>query len=204
MITFFDTETTGLPLWKIPSDDTGQPHLVQLAIIRMAEPEPAPPLAIHNALIRPDGWEISAEVSAIHGITHERAMDEGIPEAAAVEIYLAEVRCAVLRAAHNIAFDDRLMRIAMLRMGMTKEAIREVEDRQKFCTMQAATPIVKCPPTDKMKAAGFHKFKSATMTECVRFFFGEALDGAHDALVDVRACARVYWHLQGASAPVTA
>ena len=26
-------------------------------------------------------------------------------------------------------------------------------------------------------------------------FFGEEISGAHDALVDTRACARVYYHL---------
>jgi len=47
-----------------------------------------------------------------------------------------------------------------------------------------------------MLAAGFTKPKPPKLEECIRHFFNEELDGAHDAMVDVRACRRVYFHLQ--------
>lgn len=31
LVYFFDTETTGLPQFKLPSNDPSQPHLVDLA-----------------------------------------------------------------------------------------------------------------------------------------------------------------------------
>jgi DNA polymerase-3 subunit epsilon len=62
--------------------------------------------------------------------------------------------------------------------------------------MEAAAPIVNLPPTERMLAAGFNKPKAPKLEECIHHFFGETLAGAHDALVDVRACARVYFHLQ--------
>jgi hypothetical protein len=38
--------------------------------------------------------------------------------------------------------------------------------------------------------------EGALLAECVKHFFGEDLAGAHDALVDVRACARVFFRLR--------
>ena len=65
-----------------------------------------------------------------------------------------------------------------------------------FCTMEAAAPIVNLPPTERMLAAGFNKPKAPKLEEAIRFFFDESLDGAHDAMVDVIACRRIYFHLK--------
>ena len=65
-----------------------------------------------------------------------------------------------------------------------------------FCTMEAATPIVNLPPTERMVAAGITKPKPPKLEECIRHFFDESLEGAHDALIDVRACSRVFFHLK--------
>ena len=77
LIYTFDTETTGLPQFKLPSDDPSQPHLVDVAALLYDED--ATLIDSFEAIIRPDGWVIPDEVAAIHGITTEMAMDLGIP-----------------------------------------------------------------------------------------------------------------------------
>jgi len=62
--------------------------------------------------------------------------------------------------------------------------------------MTAAAPIVNIPPTPKMLAAGFNKPKSPKLEECIKHFFGEELPGAHDAMIDVIACRRIYFHMK--------
>lgn len=193
MILFFDTETTGLPDWRAPSDAPTQPHLVQLAMLLVDE-ETRQERGLVDLIIKPTDWNIPKEASDIHGITDEMAHACGVSERLAVATFAAFYSQAKVACAHNVSFDTRIMRIALLRHGRTREQADDFESsKPKFCTMKAAQPIVALPPTEKMKAAGFTHFKSPTVGECIRHFFDEELAGAHNALIDARAAARIYW-----------
>lgn len=201
MILVWDTETTGLPDFKSPSDAPHQPHIVQFAAI-LVDPVTRIERASIDLIVKPDGWTIPEEVAAIHGITNEIAMACGVDERLVAGLFLDLREQATVEVAHNISFDRRIMRIACLRhLGMTREEIEASEAGTTFCTMKEATAIVNLPPTDKMLAAGFTKPKPPKLSECIKYFFDEELDGAHNALVDVRACARLYFHLQDLQVP---
>jgi DNA polymerase III epsilon subunit-like protein len=195
MILVYDVETTGLPDFKARSNDPNQPHLVQIALIRHADD--GTEARAKTMIIKPNGWTISPEVTAIHGISHERAMDEGVPENEAVAAYIMSQGVCSLRVAHNTPFDDRIMRIAMTRYGIERDFIEAIEKRASFDTCAAAKPILKLPPTERQIAAGFTGPKSPNLGEAIKHFFGEELPGAHDALVDARACARIYFKIRG-------
>ncbi len=199
MILFFDTETTGLPDFKVRSADPTQPHLVQLALVT-CEDDGTEIKAI-SVIVRPNGWEITPELTAIHGISHERASAVGIPEDEVVDLFVMFQGRSTLRVAHNESFDRRILRIAMTRAGLERDFIEHIEARASFDTCGAAKPIINLPPTDKMLAAGFTGPKPPRLEECIKHFFDEELPGAHDALIDTRACARIYFHLQTLKAP---
>lgn len=191
LITPYDTETTGLPLFRDPSDDPRQPHLVDICI--MAYSADGALVDSFEAMVRPNGWVIPAEVTAIHGITNEMAMDLGIPESEALDGFMAIHDRAGLRIAHNISFDDRIMRIALSRYR-GKEAADAFKTTPGYCTCQNSKNLVQCPPTAKMIAAGFgRQFKVPTVAEALRHFTGEELVGGHRARPDTEACARVYF-----------
>src|ERR1700742_2069260 len=59
------------------------------------------------------------------------------------------------------------------------------------CIMNVATPILNLPPTDRMLAAGRRAPKRPSLAETYRWCFGENFAGAHGALADSRAAARV-------------
>lgn len=188
-VAFFDTETTGLPLFREPSEHPDQPHIVQLGAT-LVDIDTWRTLATIDVMCKPAGWTIPDEVAAIHGITTEMAGDLGVPEALAVEMLLDLVGDR-LRVAHNEQFDARIVRIACKRYFEPHQA-DAWKDGAAECTAQLATPILQLPPTEKMKRAGFNKFKTANLGEAYKFFTGKDLEGAHSALVDVHACMAVY------------
>jgi DNA polymerase-3 subunit epsilon len=183
----FDTETDGLPNDRELPDHPSQPHLVQLAA--MVFDEQWVPRATYAVIIKPDGWTIPDEVVKIHGISTELAIAVGVPLVVALASFNHLARACNVHIAHNTPFDMKIITTAYHRAGRAKQMVAlNCKD-----TMQMALPILKIPPTEKMVKAGFgHKFKNPNLTECVRFFFNEELEGAHDALCDVKACARIY------------
>lgn len=197
MILFFDTETSGLPDRGRPLDDPRQPWIMQLAMI-LTEMDGTERASL-NVIVQPGcGAILSPEALAVHGITAELAVRCGISSAAAVSLWERYAGMARTLVAHNIGFDMTLMQIAAARSPSRRDPpLAEcLGSRLQFCTMKAATPVVALPPTAKMVAAGMNRPKPPKLAECVRHFFGEDLIGAHDALADVRACARVFFHLQ--------
>ena len=189
---FYDTETTGLPDFGGPSSAVHQPHVVQIAAVAI-DLETRKVLTELNRIVRPDGWTIPAEIAAIHGISTERAAAEGSPEEEVMEEFMT-LWNSNLRIAHNEAFDARIVRIALARFA--PGLMDSWANGKAFCTMQKATPLVKAPPTARMLKAGRTGYKSPSLTETYKHFFGKTFDGAHDALVDVKACVEVYWKLR--------
>jgi DNA polymerase-3 subunit epsilon len=196
---FFDTETTGLVDKHAPITSTRQPYLVQLAAILLDDD--GIERAVFKTLIDPEGaWVIPDAATAVHGITTEDCRCFGMPLRPAIQCFFKMLLKADTVVAHNIAFDVQVVEIAYYRVTGNGEGSGALPGTQKFCTMEAASPIMNLPPTERMVAAGFNKPKPPKLSECIEFFFGEKLEGAHDALIDVRACARVYAALKARAA----
>ncbi|KJU81020.1 DNA polymerase III [Ectopseudomonas oleovorans] len=185
----FDFETTGIPDWKQPSEAGHQPHIVEVAALLCDATGNI--IDRYQAIVRPDGWEISPDMTAIHGISQEQAMDEGIPEAEALDGFLAIHARAAIRVAHNATFDDRIARIAISRYHSKELADSFKESTEKYCTCQKSREPV-----------GLKKLP--TLAEAYKHFTGEDLVEAHRAMPDALACARVYFALQGVAMPAVA
>lgn len=193
MILFFDTETTGFFQDRLPIDHPDQPYIVQLAAELANDHGEA--VAGFSFIVDPglsDGVVIPEQAASVHGITNERAIQFGVSAQFALSAFTHLYQRADVVCAHNIKFDRGVMEVAIYRHYGKVMPLRKT----LFCTMEAACPIVNLPPTERMLAAGFNKPKPPKLEECIKHFFDEELDGAHDAMIDVRACRRVYYHLK--------
>jgi DNA polymerase-3 subunit epsilon len=204
LILFYDTETSGLPEWSLPSEDPSQPHITQLAA-QLCDERNGNTVASMDVLIAPDGWIIPPELEVLTGITNERATAEGILIVDAMRTFIEMWRRATMRVGHNESFDARMVRIEMMRQLDHDDPFHD--DWKKapaFCTQGKSTKIINLPPTEKMKAAGRKHAKSPNLGEAYQFFTGKLLDGAHNAAVDLMATKVVYYGIKSHQAKVAA
>jgi DNA polymerase III subunit epsilon len=189
MILFFDTETTGLFSDRLPLLHPDQPHLVQLAMLLTEDDGEA---VMSASFIVDCPYPIPPRASEVHGITNDIAGARGVDLEMAIDTFRHFYRLADILCCHNVKFDIGIMESEISRFNG-----REIRlPKATFCTMEAASPIVNLPPTERMLAAGFNKPKPPKLEECIRHFFDEDLTGAHDAMIDVTACRRVFFHLK--------
>jgi len=187
MIMVFDTETTGFPV-KNPASLDQQPYVTQLAI-SLYDDNRRPVYEISTMVKIPSHVVVPPKVTELTGITTEMCLTYGVSMHTALGLFRFAMERSHTSIAHNYKFDQKMLEITALRCNQPVEFINP------FCTMEACRDVIQLPPTPKMLAAGFTKPKNPNLSECWDYFFGEKLEGAHDALTDTRGAARVFFEL---------
>ena len=184
MLLFFDTETTGIPKnYKAPvSDLENWPRLVQLAWLLTDDEGNEVKSTEH--IIRPDGFAIPIDASRVHGITTEIAIKSGVDLKPVLESIAKDLAGASTLIAHNMQFDEKILGAEFLRSGYPNH----VEEKSRQCTMQSSTKFC--------GISGPYGYKWPKLEELHRKLFQENFKDAHNALADVKACARCYFELK--------
>jgi DNA polymerase III epsilon subunit-like protein len=117
------------------------------------------------------------------GLTDEFIAAHGMSYRVALPFFNNMVRQTDRIVAHNIDFDDVLLKAAYSRIAAPQDVYRS---KSLFCTMKSLTQELKIP--------GKYGYKWPTLDESYRALVNpDGFEGAHDALIDVRACAAVLW-----------
>jgi DNA polymerase-3 subunit alpha len=186
MYLIFDTETTGLPKNKLAplTDFDNWPRLVQIAW-QLHDGKGAL-LSQENHIIRPDGFTIPFNAEKVHGISTQRAEEEGSPLEEVLEKFTHSLEKAKLIIGHNILdFDVKVLGAEYLRKNMPNA----IAHKDAFDTQLESTDYCAIP------GGRGGQYKWPTLRELHIKLFGEAFDDAHDAAYDVAANARCFFGL---------
>jgi DNA polymerase III epsilon subunit-like protein len=139
---FFDTETTGLP--KNRDEATkgpgNWPHIVSLSwrIYNNDKFERS-----ESFIIKPNNWNIPEDSINIHGITNEKAMNEGSELNYVINKFMEEFQNDAIQylIAHNIEFDYNVLINAIL----WDLKLPYPQFPKMFCTMKESKNIMRMP-----------------------------------------------------------
>lgn len=183
---FFDTETTGLPKnYKAPASDLENwPRIIQIA---WAYFEDENLISSEKHLIKPDGWEIPKEKFWFeNGFSQETSMKEGVELAEVVNKFMNLYNESDYIIAHNYDFDEKILDAELIRLSIEKQ-----NNPDPICTMKSSTDFCEIP-----NQYGYNSFKWPKLQELHEKLFNSRFDSAHDALADVKACARCFFELK--------
>lgn len=181
-ILLWDCETTGLPNFNLRARDPQQPHMVQVSASMYYESGELAKGAF-TTLVKPDGWTISPEMEAIHGVSNEMALASGVDEKQVASELLGWVKEADYISSFNLTFDKFILRCALRRFDLMTDADDAYwKSKPGICVMRKLQPI-----------CGLGKFPK--LSEACRHLFGEELVGAHNANDDRAALVRCFFWL---------
>ena len=126
-----------------------------------------------NFIIKPDGWTMTGS-ERIHGISHERATNEGVSIKDVLAEYKQDIdnHCCQL-VCHNVDFDKIVVQNELMRLQM------EVADVSTYCTMKEAANFCKLRP---MKRG---QYKWPKLEELYSTCFSADMESAHNSYYDV-------------------
>ena len=179
----FDFETSGLPKGRKPvtRETLGQYdtcRAVSLSAARFSSKGRL--IDTFDAMVYPEGFEISPGSVAIHGITEEMAKSKGRPFLQVFADFMTFIgpRTKTL-VAHNAKFDVSVLRSEMLRHGIDLSLIEDLNFR---CTLELYRERF---------------LKPIRLGVLYEEIFGEQFENAHNSLADCIACGRVYPYVIG-------
>jgi DNA polymerase III epsilon subunit-like protein len=137
-----------------------------------------------DCIIKPEGFTIPTDSSAIHGITTARATEEGVLLENALRDFAQNISEATYLVAHNISFDEKIVGAEFLR----KNIAHTMSAKKKICTMESSTNFCAID--------GPYGYKWPKLPELHNKLFGVGFAEAHNAAADIGATAACFWEMK--------
>ena len=181
----FDTETTGLPKSRQPSTSgpNNWPHIVSISWV-ILNSDTNQIEKQRSYLIKPLGWDIPEESIKIHGITQQKATNEGGDLASVMGEFLAEGYDMLV--AHNLEFDYNVLHNAIhWDLDLPFSSLY----KKMSCTMELSRDICNLKTT-------FGKPKAPKLSELYEHVFKKSpnKDSLHSSIYDVLILTEIVQH----------
>ncbi|MBI9032826.1 MAG: DNA polymerase III subunit alpha, partial [Bacteroidales bacterium] len=183
MYIIFDTETTGLPKdWNAPiSDSNNWPRMVQLAW-QMHDIK-GDLMEVKNFIVKPEDYTIPFNATKIHGISTERANQQGVDLSFVLDEFNKDLERAQFVVGHNIKFDVNIVGAELYRKQIESKlalapSIDTMSESVNYCAIPSG-----------------NRFKFPNLTELHQKLFNEGFAEAHNASADVEATTRCFLEL---------
>lgn len=172
-----DAETNGIFDYKKPADDPCQPRLANLGVLLLNEDLSV--ASEHEFLVKPDGWAMTPEATAVNGLTDEILAAEGQALGVVLLFWQHLVADGRAVASYGAQFDCKQMRGELRRAGLDDL----FEKTPNSCLMRA------CQGLKIKKANG--KGGWPGLDDALRHFGFEPEAKPHRALAGARKSAEV-------------
>ena len=182
----YDTETTGLPerisfnVYHPPSQigRYANSRIVQIAW-RLYDAQGIAISPAEEYLVTQNGWTITHDTEKIHGISNDMCAALGKPFELVGGKFETCLRKADVVVGHNVDFDVNVLASEYFRNGDSATA-NALLSKPRQCTLALARKL---------------KYKKCKLVDLYSHLFGEPLVGAHSAIYDMEASARVWFKL---------
>jgi DNA polymerase III epsilon subunit-like protein len=180
-----DCETTGLPIFS-GEKRRGYPKYTDLSkydtsrLVSLSWIVSQNGTVIQQAyyVVKPDTFEVTAESTAIHGISHEEALKTGN----CITNVLNELKKAMMQCknvvAHNVEFDINIIKSELFRYNYI-DVIDHISDMHHICTMKKGKELMKVQRVPKLAALYKH-------------LYNEDITNAHNAMYDTYYCFKCF------------
>ena len=184
----FDLETTGLPTFlgkkrkydypdpaDLKSYDTARIVSIGWILIDAKSKEI---IQQQYHIVKPDGFDIPAESTAIHNITREFANVFGMTLHEIMSYFKAALAKASTVLSYNLDFDFNVLQSELNRYHQD-DLSKELQSKRQRCIMLMSQIYMDAPFYPKL-------------SDVYRYVFNAPIQNAHNALGDVLSCHRVY------------
>ncbi len=183
----FDTSANGKPRnWQRPVDDVfNWPRMIHIAWEMYDNEQKL--IKKEDYIIRPQGFVITDETAAKHGVTQEAAEKEGNDIRDVLHKFSADIDEADIILSHNLRFNENVAGAEFIRAGIR----HNLHYSDKYCMMEEGTYFCQIPGTRG-------RYKWPTLTELFQKLFKGKYAGAGNATNDVLATSACFFRLLNA------